>query len=233
MPTKLRHVGAIDELELEGVAGDVLTLQGDGEQYLEWNPKGKPAIDVEIRAFVAAASPQNLGLGTTPLVRYRYELGHGDRNYNIPQTAMPIVSGNPSVGAILPGRGLVLRLSTRYLRIFFSGPLTLAGLDQTGIKIAVSVQPVRTQLVPQRTQFQRGTGSGFSVFPPEASEFRVRQPLNAQPWGAGACSIEFVSLFGQLLSIQDVSAGGFNNFQPIPVFAARMVCNHDIQIDYQ
>ncbi len=213
----LFHGQSESPIKLKGHAADTLVMQGIAEGYFEWETEHSSALDLELRAWIAStsAAPE-----TTPIVRWRIEIGHGAAIAEYPPTRAPNVSDNLYTRAILPGRGLVLRTSARQLRIYFTGGLTLESDAVAENKIRVSVQPsVASELAIPLAQL--ALGEDQIPFPANANDFRIRM-FDGSPFFAGAASVDFFSMLDQDIGSGDLAANGYGNWSPIPVMAASM-----------
>lgn len=228
MARKLHTSSSHSVVSLDGTAGDVLLAQGDGVIAYEWSPEDRRALDLELRARVVDTSA---GLGETPIVRYRMEQGHGDRSWSIPDPPFGIVSGTLSADPILPGRGLLLRFTSRRVQITFHGGFNLAGGAVAFNKIGVSVQPATGPRAPT-FPVTLAVPALVNPFPMGAREFRIRD-VDGQPFSLGAAALVFSSLVGQLLLVIDVLTGGFGDWQPIPVLAVAFTPSVAMQAEYR
>jgi hypothetical protein len=234
---KLPH-GQGDSTEtLDGRPGDQVQLQGVGSGYYEWSPKTRRALDLELRARLVETS---CTIGETPLVRFNLEVGHGVQSWNLPQGPLPIVSGTLVEQPILPGRGLLLRLSARRLRINFFGGFTIAGAPVTSSKIAVSVQPAIGERCCNADWYTQLADPGAlpppphqQPFPMGAREFRLRNALTGVPFPAAACVVIYAGVAGGLFGPVDVFAGGLNDWTPIPVHAVSLLTSVLAMVSYR
>lgn len=133
-PTKsVRHLGV--DTKLDSVIGSRIVLQGlvpasqidpltglptssPGQRsHVDWLPQGKPASELDFRAYVASCNAQ---FGSAAIVRYAIELSHGDYTWQEP-AQIPNTQGACAVnpGNIVPARGVSIRLPARQLRVWF------------------------------------------------------------------------------------------------------------------
>lgn len=232
---ELAHAGGRTITLLRGQPGDVLTIPApEGITQNEWSPKYRDALELEWRAAVIGGDEQ---LGSTPVVRWYTQFGHGKYGWNNPIQPAKIISGNAHQAPYLPGRGLLIRMSAREQRLFFHPTHLVGGAAFTEIVIAVSVQPVfgvYRASVPLTTFFEPiGAGAGLAseAFPMEAQEFRIRIPSSGAPFPVAANAIEYVSVWGALLAIVD--AATLADWHPIPVLAAKFFASVACQVDFR
>lgn len=226
---QIKHGQGDSWVTLDGRAGDTLELQGFGELYYEWQAEDKQALDLEVRAtlFSTTTTPNK-----TPVVRTRFEFGHGTAVIQHPPVRIPAASVDPYQSAILPGRGLVVRLSARQFRLYLQGGFNYDGSATPSSKVIVSVQPsIASQRFPL-PYTQWALGDTLQPFPANANEFRVRRP-NGMPWFAGACNLFMLSVYDEILSGEDVKAAGYGDWTPIPPLAASCELDFNSIIEYR
>lgn len=220
---RIRHGQNATPILLDGIAGDTLLLQGESELYYEWQTEQRDALDMELRALIVATDNQ---AAASPVVRFRVEFGQGAVSYNHPPSAPNsdvITFGNP-LRAIVPARGLVLRVSARQFRVFFLGGFDRKGGVVASNKIQVSAQPAVSRLESLPMQdYAPGTdpsGIPFNLMPfPMASRmFRVRD-VDGQPFFPGAAALAVFDSFTTLLGSADVASGGYGDWTPVPPLA--------------
>lgn len=236
----IAHGQANSIATLDGQAGDTLLLQGVGELYYEWSvgaqelerPEAeleadkfkrarsraykRQALDLELRARIVSTTTTEL---KSPVIRWRLEWGHGATIMEYPPTRQQSVSAAQYQGAILPARGLTLRLSARQLRIYMTGGFDLQEGDVAASSVMVSVQPsVASQRLTVPYQ-QLILGDVQQAFPGNADEFRIRR-ADSRPFFAGACAVTMLGILDEPLSVSDVAAAGFGDWSPIPPMAA-------------
>lgn len=211
--------------------GRVITLRSPAAQTLElprtvagapqsskvlaWEPDDKEAMTVEVRArMVATSAPATV----IPVVTCYLEVGHGHRVWTEP--------GEPQRGAdldveafSLPGRGIVLSLSARQLRIGFQNAGGTQGENVESTTVAVSFNP--------RCCANGAAGSVFpsdflfpeqvKAFPMGAREFRCSEQDSTNVPGGGP-NIDFFSVSGFEFSANQSQLD--NGWWPIPHEAA-------------
>jgi len=235
---KLRHGQGSAVAELDSSPADTLVLEATGAKYFEWSVQpDRQALDLELRARIVETTAT---LGTTPVVRWGLELGHGEASWTLPAPSQTIISGTPLERPILPGRGIVLRVSARRLRITFQGGFNLTGGAVARSKILVSCQPAAGDKccnADWRQQYDNPAelpAPAHSMpFPMGATEFRIRSAFTGAPFGAGACGVLFTSIAGQLLGVVDVFASLMGDWTPIPVHAVACQTTVAAQLDYR
>lgn len=220
---------------LDGRPGDQVTCKGEGPAYFEWSVKQRVALDLELRARIVATTAP---LATTPIIRWKLELGHGDQTWNLPAGPLPIISGTFHESPILPGRGLLLRLSARRLKITFSGGLDLDGDEVVNTTIAVSVQPStgdRCCNVDAYTQWADPSATPppphLQPFPMGARQFRLREPDTGLPFQIGDCAVLFSAIAGELFGPVDATA--YTQWSSIPVHAVALLTDAVAQVEYR
>jgi len=234
---KLPHGQGNSSELLDGRPGDQVQLQGPSTAYYEWSTKGRRALDLELRARLVETS---CAIGETPLVRWNLEIGHGAISWSLPQGPLPIVSGTLVEQPVLPGRGLLLRLSARRLRINFFGGFTIAGAPVGSSKIAISVQPASGDRCCNADWYTQLADPAAlpppphqQPFPMGAREFRVRLPNTGVPFPAAGCAVIYAGVAGGLFGPVDVFAGGLNDWTPIPVHAASLLTTVAAMVSYR
>lgn len=239
MTHAIHHALGDAVVALDGTAGDILHLQGEGAIAYEWSPSDKQAIDLELRARLVETSAP---FASIPIVRWYMEVGHGDYSWSFPPDPFPVVFGSPTQAQILPARGLLLKLSARRFRIWFAGGLDIAGAVVASNKVAVSVQPSmpgkQCCAAEWYTQYAAPLGGPAPLprvqpLPMAARDLRIRTPLIAQPFAIGACAVDFRGVVGGALGIIDVALGGYSDFQPIPALANILLTSVAAQVDFR
>lgn len=222
---------------LDGRAGAQLTLQTTGPQIYEWSPHDRQALDLEIRARIVATTAP---IGTTPIVRWRLELGHGTETWTLPVGPIPIVSGQLHESPILPGRGLLLRVSARRLKLTFVGGFDTDDAAVQSSTIQVSVQPSSGDRCCNADAYQQFGDPGalpppphVQPFPMGAREFMIRNPGTSVPFGLGGAVVIFSSIAGELFGPLDVFTAGFGGWTPIPVHAVGLLSSVPVGINYR
>lgn len=232
MSNKTLHHGQNDAAaRLVGVAGDELLLQGIGVGVYAWEvEQTKQALDLELRASVVDTTA---AAGRTPVVRYSIEYGHGDAAIEMPPTRLPSVSAALYSLPILPGRGLVLRLSARRFKIVFRGGLDSQGGNVPSNKVRVSMQPSIGRMFRALQYAQLAVQSELQPFPMDASEFRLRDATDGSAFIAGVCSVNMRGMTDELLATVDAAAAGYDAWTPVPPLAAAMSCSVSAQVEYR
>jgi hypothetical protein len=222
---------------LDGRAGAQLRLERTGPQSFEWSPHDRQALDLELRARIVATTAT---LGTTPLVRWRLEIGHGTETWSLPVGPIPLISGTRHEDPILPGRGLLLRVSARRLKITFVGGFDLDDGIVESSTIEVSVQPSAADKCCNADAYQQyGDPTALpppphvQPFPMGAREFMIRDPFTSAAFGLGGCVVIFTSIAGDLFGPLDVFTAGFGEWTPIPVHAIGLLSSVPIGVSYR
>jgi hypothetical protein len=223
---RLDYLTASQPLALRGPFGQNLILEGAGTKSLQWAPDDRRVEEIEFRAFIVDYGPDPGYPSSAPIVRWFLTYGHGQQTYQCPVVTPRSIGGgvNNFTRNVLPGRGLVLRMSARELEITFFSPGKVNGTGPwPNVNIAISMQPVfcsHVGLMPKQHYVADPTGAAinpYEPFPPEATEFRIFD-RSGRPYIAGLGIIGFVELGGHVVSGADLNFYG--SFQPIPVMAA-------------
>jgi hypothetical protein len=234
---QLPHGQGASTTELDGRPGDQVQLLGTAAGYYEWSTRSRRALDLELRARIVETSAT---IGTSPLVRWALELGHGDQVWDLPVKALPIISGTLQNAPIMPARGLLLRLSARRLKINFQGGFDTDGVAIASSKIAISVQPSSGDRCCNADWYTQYTDPAAAPPPPHVSPFPMgARMFQLRDWDTGTrfpalgCVVIFAGLAGDLFGPVDSFAAGYGDWTPIPVHAASMLTSVPAQIDYR
>jgi hypothetical protein len=224
------YAGASDVVKLRGPAGQIITLNGDGPNTLQWAPDDKRAMELEFRMLIVDWQRPGVGSAAPPNLYWSLTFGHGQMTWYNPTAPAPALAAlagffKPN---LLPQRGLVLRLPARELKFTMRALERQTDPPQPApdfTKIQVSVQPIvgmQTPVLPKQHGFYAPllalAETTVQTFPAEATEFRVFD-ISGRPFTLGVLTLSFANLnSGTVGAPQDASL--YATFQPIPVFAA-------------
>jgi hypothetical protein len=227
---RLHHGQGDSVAELKGVAGVAMTLQGIGLETYEWEAgKTRQALDLEIRAIITSTLALD---GKTPVVRWYAEFGVGDNAFTYPPRRAQ-ANLLQFQFAILPARGLVLRTSARQFRISFTGGFDIDGGDVPENTVTIGVQPSAASILRPLPYAQFAEAEELCAFPMNASEFRVREPMDGAPFSIGACTVGFLGLLDEALATADVADAGLSQWSPIPPMAASMSTDVNAALEFR
>lgn len=198
-------------VELRGQSGALITLQGTGNQTIQWAPDDYRALDVEMRAVLVDFKPFDINAPTPiPDVRWAIRaLGHGKNTYSLP--LLPAILNQFAALSqffefSLPQRGMVERLTAKEIKLAFTAPALIGGgpTIYDTVTIAVSFMPTHS-MASNSMPRQVYAPSGFLLnpFPVEAREWKL----------SDAFGVPFVAL-AQQFGILDFAAQGPVNLDP-------------------
>lgn len=160
---------------LSSPSSQQLTLEGIGPKVIAWEPCGKEAFEVEVRARIMS---DNQAAEDFPVVRWRTEISAGNAVWKEPFPT-PDIGGVPGPQVLdfrVPARGMVWRTGARQFRIAFYADGTVANASAV-IKavLQVSILPVFGTTVDT---YPFSDGGTFNILDPKASPF----PMVAREW---------------------------------------------------
>lgn len=223
---------------LDGRPGDEVKLEGEGGiGYYEWSTRRRAALDLEVRARIVGTTAP---IGTTPVVHFALELGHGAITWNLPVPPLPVISGTRHELPILPGRGLLLRVSARRLKLTFIAGVDLDGDAVDTIKLAVSVQPSGGDRCCNADAYAQYGDPALGPPPPHlqpfpmgAREFMLRTYDTSERFENNDCAVIFSSLAGELFGPVDAFSAGYGDWTPIPVHAVALLTDVACEVLYR
>lgn len=213
----MRYTGGNSDggpVALRAPTAQVLTLVPNQVGQLSWTPEDRRQQETEWRARVIALTP--VGIGSTPIVRYAVEAGHGDYVWTLPSPQLKQVEGSPVQLYSLPGRGMVFRLNVREARLGIALTGTLAGPVVTSVTIAMSVQPctgMQRTTLPDADLASPVGGTIAHALPQDAREWRATTALGL-PVPAATIALGIFSLGGTAVGLID--AADLADWRPIP-----------------
>jgi hypothetical protein len=218
----LRYGGG-SEIQLRGPSAQILTLQGDGPQTIQWAPEDYRGLDVEMRVeildwlpFVQEQSP--------PDVRFQLQFGHGRQTYSLPQfpgILAGFTAGAPFYSYSVPARGYVHRMTSREIKMLVMQPSRVDGGDPyPTVRVAVSYMPT-SGMAHNSMPLVHYSGLGtvnLQPFPIEAREWRISN-LNGAPFAALAATVNFLDPSLAFVAGGSVDAASLADWTPIPMLA--------------
>lgn len=161
---------------LSSPSSQQLTLEGIGPKVIAWEPCGKEAFEVEVRARIMS---NNLAVEDFPVVRWYTEVSAGNTVWKEPFPS-------PDIGALgtaaqfqdfrVPARGMVWRTGARQFRIAFYADGSVASPTvRVNAVLQVSILPVFGTTVDT---YPNSDGGTFNFVDPKATPF----PMVAREW---------------------------------------------------
>lgn len=195
-----------------------LTLQGIGPKVIAWEPTGKEAFEVEVRARIMSNSA---AAEDFPIVRWWTETSAGNAVW---KERFPTPTDTPmSEDFRIPARGMVWRTGARQFRIAFYADGVVA--NQSAIinaVLQVTILPVEGTHV-DKYPYQDGgplddADPRYHPFPITAREWKL-STLAGVPFLLGVIpSVPLIALNG--VPIPGADASLYGDWQPIPFEAA-------------
>jgi hypothetical protein len=208
-----------------------LTLQGIGPKVIAWEPQGKEAFEVEVRARIMS---NNAASEEFPVVRWWTETSAGNAVW---KERFPTRPETPQTEDFrIPARGMVWRTGARQFRIAFYADGTVANTAALiNAVLQVSILPVWGTTVDTYPYQDGGPFSGADPkahpFPITAREWKL-QTAQGIPMVLGAVPfIGFLGVNGVLYFGADASFYG--DWQPIPFEAVGWAAGPDTYAAYR
>lgn len=232
------YAGGSSELYLAGPSGQVIELEADGVNTIQWAPTDRRAMEVEIRIrLMTHLNPERI-LNDPPLLRASMFFGHGKLTWQEPYFAPPFATSE--VGGFfayerygIPARGVVWRVDARELKLLLQSPGTLNGQPSyPRTSVMVSFQPCSAMERPVFPQVDFGVTAIdptiiAAPFPQAANEWRIYDDKGL-PFLAGnivAAGLETESYVVPRAQLAD--------FRPIPFHAVGWVCDVPCYAEYR
>jgi hypothetical protein len=202
---QLVYNGTATELPLQGPSAQLLTLPLNAVKQIQWAPTDRRVQDVEVRAAVVsfdkgAIPPTD---HNDPYVRWRVDVGHGKYVWTEPPYHFPANKGALTGMYMLPARGLIMRATTRELRLTLKFEGNFKALNFTNVTVSVSFQPVTAMTLPAYARESGclvGLTNDIQLFPQESSEWRMFD-MFGQPFVAGvAVDVYLYDITGRLMN---------------------------------
>jgi hypothetical protein len=190
-----------------------LTLQGIGPKVIAWEPTGKEAFEVEVRARIMS---NNQAAENFPIVRWWTETSAGNAVW---KERFPVPADTTqSQDFRIPARGMVWRTGARQFRIaFYCDGVTANQAALVNAVLQVSILPVWGTTVDTYPYQDGGplnaADPAYQPFPITAREWKLQTVLGV-PFAPAAQGTVFFGLNGAFFLGADASA--YADWQPIP-----------------
>jgi hypothetical protein len=208
--------GAASLIPLRSRAGYTVRLTPGVPERCGWIPADRRALELDVQVQILRVDGDWL---VTPRVLWRLQEGHGALVYEVPRLGTARTGSPVQRGYVLPARGMRQRLAVRELTV----ELLLAEPDDEDegvVTVNCSFQPAHSAeaVLSPNTDMHLGiTGGAPCVLPIGATEMRLCDPDDGQPFAAGP-TIQFRNLFGTVIATP--TALSFADWRPIPISAA-------------
>jgi len=192
-------------------------LSGIGPKVIAWEPEGKEAFQVEVRARIMG---NDTAAENFPIVRWWTEVSAGNAVWKEPfPTPVDTVQANDFQ---VPARGMVWRTGARQFRIAFynDGHNQGVATDEASV-LQVSILPVwgtQVDTYPYQDANNRVNGKTHP-FPMTAREWKITD-VNGLPFALGGGSVIFASINGLPFPGGGADYSLYADWQPIPFEAA-------------
>lgn len=219
--------GAAELMPLRGPSAQILTLEQPGVvKFVQWLPTDRRAQDVEIRAYIQAATPNAVN-PVDPSVFWRREYGHGVAVLQDPVLTPYPLNAHPG-GWNLNARGLVTRVTAREMKfsLYYNGSFG-TGNPPTNVVCSVSFQPVLAMPLPPppyQDVFVPGLAAKAMQFPAGANEWKLFDEFGVAYPAAFGVDVLLFDVMGKFMPfpgpLTPLDRHRFADWTPIPQRAA-------------